>query len=67
MLSVIHSRIDDIEDNSKQRRGVPGECPFHPSSVVAHEVFGIASTINAANFVYFLALEKVAVVSIPEV
>lgn len=30
MLSVIHSRIDDIEDNSKQRRGVPGECPFHP-------------------------------------
>lgn len=28
-------------------------------SVVAHEVFGVASTINAANYVYFLALEKV--------
>ena len=27
--------------------------------VVAHEVFGVASTINAANYVYFLALEKV--------
>ncbi|KAK8824590.1 hypothetical protein WA577_006986 [Blastocystis sp. JDR] len=40
--------IDDIEDNSKQRRGVPA----------AHEVFGVASTINAANFVYFLALER---------
>lgn len=42
-------RIDDIEDNSILRRGVP----------VAHSIYGSASTINAANYVFFLALEKV--------
>lgn len=42
-------RIDDIEDNSCLRRGVP----------VAHSIYGVASTINAANYVFFLALEKV--------
>lgn len=26
---------------------------------MAHEVFGVALTINTANFVYFLALQKV--------
>lgn len=41
--------IDDIEDNSILRRGVP----------VAHSIYGVASTINAANYVFFLALEKV--------
>lgn len=40
--------IDDIEDNSKLRRGVP----------VAHSIFGVPSVINCANYVYFLALEK---------
>jgi geranylgeranyl diphosphate synthase type 3 len=40
--------IDDIEDNSKLRRGIP----------VAHSIFGIPSVINTANYVYFLALEK---------
>jgi len=40
--------IDDIEDNSKLRRGVP----------VAHSIFGVAPVINTANYVYFLALEK---------
>ena len=40
--------IDDIEDNSKLRRGVP----------VAHSIFGVPATINAANYAYFLALEK---------
>lgn len=42
-------RVDDIEDNSCLRRGVP----------VAHSIYGVASTINAANYVFFLALEKV--------
>lgn len=42
-------RIDDIEDNSILRRGIP----------VAHNIFGIASTINSANYVYFLSLEKI--------
>ena len=40
--------IDDIEDNSKLRRGIP----------VAHSIFGIPTVINAANYTYFLALEK---------
>ncbi len=40
--------IDDIEDNSVLRRGVP----------VAHSIYGVASTINTANYVYFLAMEK---------
>eukprot|EP00543_Licmophora_paradoxa_P000829 CAMPEP_0202458474 /NCGR_PEP_ID=MMETSP1360-20130828/25809_1 /ASSEMBLY_ACC=CAM_ASM_000848 /TAXON_ID=515479 /ORGANISM="Licmophora paradoxa, Strain CCMP2313" /LENGTH=318 /DNA_ID=CAMNT_0049079041 /DNA_START=76 /DNA_END=1032 /DNA_ORIENTATION=+ len=40
--------IDDIEDNSKLRRGNP----------VAHSIFGVPSVINTANYVYFLALEK---------
>ena len=40
--------VDDIEDNSKMRRGMP----------VAHSIFGIPSTMNCANYVYFLALEK---------
>mmetsp|Transcript_15517 Transcript_15517/g.33811 ORF Transcript_15517/g.33811 Transcript_15517/m.33811 type:complete len:342 (+) Transcript_15517:153-1178(+) len=41
--------IDDIEDNSKLRRGIP----------VTHSIFGVPATINTANYVYFLALEKV--------
>lgn len=40
--NTAHS-VDDIEDNSKLRRGVP----------VAHSIYGVASTINAANYVYF--------------
>eukprot|EP00934_Nitzschia_sp_Nitz4_P004806 Nitzschia sp. Nitz4//scaffold127_size64804//7967//9095//NITZ4_006173-RA/size64804-augustus-gene-0.58-mRNA-1//-1//CDS//3329534741//4796//frame0 len=40
--------IDDIEDNSKLRRGVP----------VAHHIFGVPTVINAANYAYFMALEK---------
>mmetsp|Transcript_6948 Transcript_6948/g.15739 ORF Transcript_6948/g.15739 Transcript_6948/m.15739 type:complete len:311 (-) Transcript_6948:9-941(-) len=40
--------VDDIEDNSKLRRGIP----------VAHSIFGVATTINTANYAYFLALEK---------
>lgn len=41
--------IDDIEDNSILRRGIP----------VAHSIYGVASTVNTANYVLFLALEKV--------
>jgi Geranylgeranyl pyrophosphate synthase len=40
--------IDDIEDNSKLRRGQP----------VAHSIFGVPTVINTANYCYFLALEK---------
>jgi geranylgeranyl diphosphate synthase, type III len=40
--------VDDIEDNSKLRRGIP----------TAHTIFGIPTVINCANYVYFLALEE---------
>lgn len=48
--------IDDIEDNSKLRRGQP----------VAHSIFGVASVINTANYVYFLALSKCQNLNNPE-
>jgi geranylgeranyl diphosphate synthase, type III len=41
--------IDDIEDNSKLRRGKP----------CAHLVYGTALTINSGNYMYFEALEDV--------
>lgn len=49
-------RIDDIEDNSILRRGIP----------VAHSIYGVASTINSANYVLFLALEKVQQLGHPD-
>lgn len=57
MTQLVHFRIDDIEDNSCLRRGVP----------VAHSIYGVASTINAANYVFFLALEKVQQLGHPDV
>lgn len=40
--------LDDIEDNATLRRASPA----------AHQIFGIPSTINAANYVYYLSLDK---------
>jgi hypothetical protein len=40
--------IDDVEDNSSLRRGFP----------VAHSIYGVAQTINSANYVYFCALRE---------
>ncbi|XP_047487880.1 geranylgeranyl pyrophosphate synthase-like [Penaeus chinensis] len=48
--------IDDIEDNSVLRRGIP----------VAHRIYGTAATINSANYVYFLGLEKVLALNHPK-
>nr|AGN73054.1 geranylgeranyl diphosphate synthase [Epichloe funkii]AGN73063.1 geranylgeranyl diphosphate synthase [Epichloe coenophiala]AGN73090.1 geranylgeranyl diphosphate synthase [Epichloe coenophiala] len=54
IIDLLHNAsllIDDIQDSSKLRRGVP----------VAHHIFGIAQTINSANLAYFIAqreLEK---------
>ncbi|KAH9396538.1 Geranylgeranyl pyrophosphate synthase [Tyrophagus putrescentiae] len=51
VIEMLHNSsllIDDIEDNATLRRGIP----------VAHNIFGIASTVNSANYVYFLSLEK---------
>lgn len=55
MLHNASLLIDDIEDNSKLRRGIP----------VAHSVFGIPQTINSANYVYFLSMEKVIALQEP--
>lgn len=50
-IDILHNSsllIDDIEDNSNYRRGI--KC--------AHKIFGIASTINSGNLMYFKAWEK---------
>ncbi|ETN79483.1 hypothetical protein NECAME_02601 [Necator americanus] len=48
MLHNASLMIDDIEDNSVLRRGLP----------VTHHIYGTPRTINTANYVYFIALEK---------
>lgn len=48
--------IDDIQDNSILRRGIP----------VAHSIYGVPSTINAANYVMVIALERVLALHHPE-
>lgn len=47
-LLTCSASVDDVEDSSLLRRGVP----------VAHSIFGIPQTINSANYVYFLALQS---------
>ncbi len=49
MLHNASLLVDDIEDNSILRRGIP----------VAHKIYGEASTINSANYVMFIGLERV--------
>jgi geranylgeranyl diphosphate synthase, type III len=51
IIELLHNSsllIDDIEDNSTLRRGLPA----------AHTIYGIATTINSANYAYFIALER---------
>ena len=60
LIEMLHNAsllIDDIEDNSKLRRGVP----------VAHKIFGIPLTINSANYVYFAAMKKALTLEHPDV
>ncbi|KAF2111514.1 isoprenoid synthase domain-containing protein [Lophiotrema nucula] len=47
MLHTASLLVDDVEDSSILRRGIP----------VANSIFGVAQTINSANYVYFKALE----------
>ncbi|GAB1733318.1 hypothetical protein NU195Hw_g9433t1 [Hortaea werneckii] len=56
MLHTASLLIDDVEDSSSLRRGVP----------VAHQIFGPAQTINSANYVYFLALQELGKLNNPE-
>ncbi|CAH1646961.1 unnamed protein product [Spodoptera littoralis] len=51
IVQMLHNSsllIDDIQDNSILRRGIP----------VAHSIYGVASTINAANYTMIVALQK---------
>ncbi|KAJ2163124.1 hypothetical protein GGF46_000053 [Coemansia sp. RSA 552] len=48
--------IDDVEDNSDLRRGIP----------VTHKIYGTAMTINTANYVYFDALQDILRLNIPK-
>ncbi|CAK4032504.1 Geranylgeranyl pyrophosphate synthase [Lecanosticta acicola] len=60
VVSMLHTAsllVDDVEDNSQLRRGIP----------VAHSIFGTAQTINSANYVYFCALQELLTLSNPEV
>ncbi|KAJ6072036.1 geranylgeranyl pyrophosphate synthetase [Penicillium canescens] len=48
VVELLHTAsllIDDIQDSSQLRRGLP----------VAHNIFGVAQTINSANYAYFKA------------
>lgn len=59
VVKMLHNSsllIDDIEDNSKLRRGIP----------VAHQIYGVANTINSANYMYFKALDKVLSLNHPD-
>lgn len=59
VIRMLHNSsliIDDIEDGSLLRRGKPA----------AHCIFGTPSSINSANYVYFLALQKVIELERPD-
>jgi len=56
MLHTASLLVDDIEDSSVLRRGLP----------VAHSIFGTAQTINSANYVYFLALQELQKIKNPK-
>ena len=57
MLHTASLLIDDVEDSSILRRGLP----------VAHSIFGTAQTINSANYVYFAALQELLKLKNPRV
>ncbi|KAI4459555.1 geranylgeranyl pyrophosphate synthase [Holotrichia oblita] len=51
IVEMLHNAsllLDDIEDNSILRRGIP----------VAHSIYGIPSTLNASNYTMFIALQR---------
>ncbi|RAQ69423.1 hypothetical protein COH20_006547 [Aspergillus flavus] len=59
IVGLLHTAsllIDDIQDSSKLRRGIP----------VAHSIFGVAQTINSANYAYFAAQEKLRELNRPK-
>ncbi|KAL9540051.1 hypothetical protein MBANPS3_009907 [Mucor bainieri] len=58
IIGMLHNAslmIDDVQDDSDLRRGVP----------VAHHIYGVPQTINTANYVIFLALQEVMKLNVP--
>ncbi|KAI1332677.1 isoprenoid synthase domain-containing protein [Xylariaceae sp. FL0255] len=56
MLHTASLLIDDVEDSSLLRRGLP----------VSHMIFGTSQTINSANYVYFAALQELQKLTNPD-
>lgn len=59
IVQMLHNAsllIDDIEDNGKLRRGQP----------VSHLIYGVPTTLNCGNFVYFLAMQQLQTLGKPE-
>lgn len=56
LIRISFHRVDDVEDSSVLRRGVP----------VANSIFGTPQVINSANYVYFLALRELSKLSNPK-
>ena len=56
MLHTASLLVDDVEDSSSLRRGLP----------VAHNIFGVPQTINSANYIYFLALQELQKLNNPK-
>ncbi|KAI9840603.1 MAG: geranylgeranyl pyrophosphate synthetase [Sclerophora amabilis] len=56
MLHTASLLIDDVEDSSNLRRGIP----------VAHSIFGTPQTINSSNYIYFCALQELQKLNNPQ-
>lgn len=56
MLHNASLMIDDVEDSSELRRGMP----------VSHTIFGTPQTINSANYIYFLAMQELQKLGSPK-
>lgn len=56
MLHESSLLVDDVQDSSELRRGFP----------VAHAIFGVAQTINSANYIYFIALQELQKLQNPD-
>jgi geranylgeranyl diphosphate synthase type 3 len=52
----LYCRIDDIQDNSLRRRGIP----------VAHSVYGVSSTINASIYLLLKGIKKLQSLNHPD-
>ncbi|PHH58905.1 hypothetical protein CDD80_1926 [Ophiocordyceps camponoti-rufipedis] len=58
VIGLLHESsllLDDVQDSSELRRGFP----------VAHSIFGIAQTINAAHYITFVALRELQQLNSP--